>query len=132
MTKRKGKWYVIRHSWLTVQQGHSEDSAEENRDDVYPDGLAWHLCENHCSQNVARRLAATCEEPGVCNACCSHKAEFGGRYDTLEDAQASHFGAINLHQRYTEKGTPYDEQDVVYTKLEDGSHIGFVGEEKVP
>lgn len=127
--KRKGKWYVIRHSWLTVQQGHHEDSGDENRDDVYPDGLAWHLCENYCSQNVARDLAATCEDPSGCSACSSHEAKFIGRFDTLEEVlEGPHANAINLHQRYTEKGTPYDEQDVVITKLEDSALIKRIDE----
>lgn len=98
-------FYVVEHTFRCVHEGRVDVSEADERgpDADYPDGLAWHFCENYCSQNVVHKLEEISEsEPGCCKLCFAHEGKLIGRFATREQAMATR--AIDLEQAIPPSG----------------------------
>lgn len=79
MTDKPQRYHIVKHTFSVIHQIDADYPCPE-----------FHFAENRCSQNVVDALHAAVEvesEFHICSTCCSHRAEYVGAYDTLEEAE---------------------------------------------
>lgn len=86
--KEPVRYHVVKHTLTLIHEYPQK----------YDDSAEFSLTENRCFSNVVSALEAAEEvyrEFHLCSICASERAEYVGRFDTVEEAEAE--GAFDMN-----------------------------------